>query len=1082
VDATAVVATDDPAATDNVSYSAATTVDVTDASSSLSFDVDGPNVEGSQEQIQSNFSDPEGRTPTAYTINWGDGHVDSYGQSPDYGGFFGHTYTEASAPGNFTLTEVATVGDEQFTATNQVEIYPSVPGLTVVDPGYADGGQAFYAEAFFVYDQAGNLTGQFPVPNHPATYTVDWGDGETDTFDSNQFTHTYAFDDSATPTNNYQFTVTAEAGEYSSSCIASADVLPSDGSGMLIPADAPGDITEGTAFTLSGASFSDEAQTDDGYQGANMTVWWGDGNSDSLDCTGDDPPAFDPTHLYAEPGSYAVTFGAGYDEDHEPGGLTGYVVYTEPFTVTAAEATPTISGEGTPSSLTAGDEYSLAPTYSDSVGDHFVEALTVDWGDGLSSVYEGYIPFIASHIYATAGTFEPSLSLTAFADDGHITGSAREVDVGKPTAGITAGDATADESGQQPASFEVTRTGTDFDVPLTVNYSVGGTLDSDAYVVTDENGMILDGTATIPAGSSAAELFVYPLEDHTPRWTETVDLTLSSSDNYAVDDDNSAAGCYVVNDDLYAWLDNGSDNDIFEGGTPADGGTIVPLVVDLPAETRDGAVITLTDNAANEADVYTTADPGEGDTPILGDVDGTTVSEVTWTYGVDDDAPSGMTTLYVEGISGSASVNDISFEVNDSDANCGPDGTDTNPVAPQDEGGGDTYATTSVSGTGNRAADQMVELFSQNSPNAGDYTGLVGDQAQPWLVGQMVDLKALVVGPVGTVGANYQWNIPSSDSVLYRWNVSQEQLSAAPVALANLNVDSIDPGAPVTGKKQQEIQFFWVAAPSSNPDTISVSVSGLSLTTDPSNVFSASAKFNVQAPSVTGGSIAVGTIGAIPGKSLGLFSGVNDPHGNGVGMTLKATVNVPEGFGQGAWNILQLDQLTQTYGKDVNVGGQLQLQTFKTIYPQTQPGLDGAWPISQQYVDSNDRSQLGDPFSGSGWTTSDTSHFWDDKPAIDAQHKGWTGYTSNEAFTDYIMFLPPGTGSQWVPLQMGTWGYHLGANTPNPNKPGVWTWVGGDPNVLGVNPFTSTTFSPATTEPSWNFVVDKDTDAQWTPG
>jgi len=65
-----------------------------------------------------------------------------------------------------------------------------------------------------------------------------------------------------------------------------------------------------------------------------------------------------------------------------------------------------------------------------------------------------------------------------------------------------------------------------------------------------------------------------------------VDLTLSSSDNYAVDDDNSAAGCYVVNDDLYAWLDNGSDNDIFEGGTPADGGTIVPLVVDLPAETR----------------------------------------------------------------------------------------------------------------------------------------------------------------------------------------------------------------------------------------------------------------------------------------------------------------------------------------------------------------------------------------------------------------------------------------------------------------------------------------------------------------
>jgi len=69
---------------------------------------------------------------------------------------------------------------------------------------------------------------------------------------------------------------------------------------------------------------------------------------------------------------------------------------------------------------------------------------------------------------------------------------------GKPTAGITAGDATADESGQQPASFEVTRTGTDFDVPLTSTTASAARSTPMRTSSATKTEMILDGTATIP--------------------------------------------------------------------------------------------------------------------------------------------------------------------------------------------------------------------------------------------------------------------------------------------------------------------------------------------------------------------------------------------------------------------------------------------------------------------------------------------------------------------------------------------------------------------------------------------------------
>ena len=593
------------------------------------------------------------------------------------------------------------------------------------------------------------------------------------------------------------------------------------------------------------------------------------------------------------PGTYAVTYGVGYNEVQD-GDAVGCVISSEPYNVTVAEATPALSAERGPTTLTAGDEYTLAPTYTDTVGDHVVSDFSVDWGDGTTNVYEEYIPAELTHTYNSAGEYEPSLHVTAFKDDGGIDGTSDPVDVADPTVGITAGGTpTAYEDGQVPYDFAVTRSNYS-DQPMTVGLNIDGSLPSSAYVATDSDGRILDGSVTIPAGANEADVIAYPLEDHTPRWTETVDVTLTGgSSDYAIDDDNSAAGCYVENDDLYAWLDNGSDNNIFEGGDPADGGTLVPLVLDLPDEERNGAQITLTDNAPTEADVYTMSDPGDDDTPILGNVGGTYVNSVTWTYGVDEDAPSGLTTLYVEGISGSASVNDISFGLSDNDAAAtapslpqysppSPPGSPPPPAPPP--------PVTSPGTNTNGAADRKITL---------SFLTPAGANGNTVIVGQEIALSASLKDPRNPAGkfpadTTFSWSVPGQTVGGYQESVDSGATSPTPTATNY-------PG----------IIFYWLdASDTGNPNQgvnrkISVTAAGLT----------ASTTFTVESP-VASVTATIGTVQV--GNNLGGVATVGKvelmaPNGGiGAGITFKRTTSaIPTGFG-GDWDWLQVESSTYT--------------------------------------------------------------------------------------------------------------------------------------------------------------------------
>ncbi len=92
---------------------------------------------------------------------------------------------------------------------------------------------------------------------------------------------------------------------------------------------------------------------------------------------------------------------------------------------------------------------------------------------------------------------------------------------------VSASMATADEQGPVNGQFTLTRTG-DSSVPLTVNYTIGGTATAGADYTA------LPGSVTFLAGATSTNLAVTVNDDATAELTETVTLTLTSGPGYGI--------------------------------------------------------------------------------------------------------------------------------------------------------------------------------------------------------------------------------------------------------------------------------------------------------------------------------------------------------------------------------------------------------------------------------------------------------------------------------------------------------------------------------------------------------------------
>ena len=95
-----------------------------------------------------------------------------------------------------------------------------------------------------------------------------------------------------------------------------------------------------------------------------------------------------------------------------------------------------------------------------------------------------------------------------------------------PTVDLVASDAVACEFGTNTARFSFVRGGDTNLLPLTLNYTVGGT------AISGVDYLPLPGSITIPAGALATNIVITPLGSNLPTNEATVTLTLVPADNY----------------------------------------------------------------------------------------------------------------------------------------------------------------------------------------------------------------------------------------------------------------------------------------------------------------------------------------------------------------------------------------------------------------------------------------------------------------------------------------------------------------------------------------------------------------------
>lgn len=169
---------------------------------------------------------------------------------------------------------------------------------------------------------------------------------------------------------------------------------------------------------------------------------------------------------------------------------------------------------------------------------------------------------------------------------------------------------------------------------------------------------------------------------------------------------------------------------------------------------------------------------------------------------------------------------------------------------------------------------------------------------------------------------------------------------------------------------------------------------------------------------------------------------------DGVGVKFSASVSLPQAFSQapnpeqGQWFLLQLSSLTRRAALGAK-------GIHNPLYGQW--GLDGSWP----YPAAED-----DPFTDSNaWATGTAFHHSYDSPRLPLQIGMTKAYIDNDEFVTYVMFQPPGTDSEWVPLRSVAWGYSVAAV----QVAGQLDW-----RYIGVpEQHIPATFGPAGSPPIW---------------
>jgi len=151
----------------------------------------------------------------------------------------------------------------------------------------------------------------------------------------------------------------------------------------------------------------------------------------------------------------------------------------------------------------------------------------------------------------------------------------------------------------------------------------------------------------------------------------------------------------------------------------------------------------------------------------------------------------------------------------------------------------------------------------------------------------------------------------------------------------------------------------------------------------------------------------------------GSWLGLGPANGFAYGIGWHTTVSTPpgNGFAQGEFNYLQLVKAART-------------RAFNNVAQHD--NLNGMWMLDGNLnpyppaVDPNTKAPFtpfNAPNGAKAWMTDGGPGFALDAPALPWGVGGVSAVTASDYFNTYVMYLPPGTGSQWVPLQMEEWSY-----------------------------------------------------------
>ena len=344
--------------------------------------------EGEVYTLNLSADDPGNDTITRWTIHWGDGTSESV-NTPTAA--VDHIFAD---DGELTITVTAQDEDGLYQAQKNVTVSNVAPTVQISGPAEIDEGDGYTL----------SLAATDPGDDSIITWTIDWGDGTSDTVpgSADEVFHIYA-DDSGAGTFQINVTAEDEDGSYQADTtvtvnnVAPVSSISATGTSPEILAALNGSGAVNSVAVNEGSNFIlyIDPPVDPGTDTVTeYTVDWGDGSpletvAAPLAGANGLIPTLSLTHVYTDGEAVYDIIVSLTDED-------GTFINSQSIAADARNVAPVVEISGA-SAVDEGEIYTLALTPFDP-GDDTITAYQIDWGDGGPIETFGANDVI-SHIY-----------------------------------------------------------------------------------------------------------------------------------------------------------------------------------------------------------------------------------------------------------------------------------------------------------------------------------------------------------------------------------------------------------------------------------------------------------------------------------------------------------------------------------------------------------------------------------------------------------------------------------------------------------------------------------------------------------